>query len=55
MAKTALQGYSRHEMQLSFKDLQWRISDVFKIEGILSGGQIIDVANELAQAGTKPS
>ncbi len=43
-------------MQLSFKKLAacW-ISDVFKIEEILSGGQIIDVANELALAGTKPS
>lgn len=43
-------------MQLSFKNLAaWWISDVFKIEEILSAGQIIDVANELALAGTKPS
>lgn len=45
-----------HEMQLSFKNLAaWWISDVFKIDEILSGGQIIDEANELALAGTKPS
>jgi len=33
----------------------WQIFDVFKIKEILSGGQIIDIANELALAGTKPS
>lgn len=47
---------SFHDMQLSFESLTaWQVSDVFKITQNLSRGQITDIANELALAGTELS